>query len=121
MNIIQYTTYALRGNFPLKIHIPAESKWQSDCVRGLPKLQRVVTLMGMMPKLPVAGDSKEDIFCIHVTRDLEYVGYTSPNPQPQTAAPPLDTSTFAAGTGGLQFMQQLHTPIWFSDTGPSCC
>jgi hypothetical protein len=80
MNLIQWTSYASHGVFPLKIYIAADSKWKSNRVNALPKLQRVVTLTGTMPVLPNSAESKGDEFCITVTRDLEYVGWTSPNP-----------------------------------------
>ncbi|KAH9971794.1 hypothetical protein BGW80DRAFT_1253080 [Lactifluus volemus] len=89
MNLIQWTSYASH-----------DSKWKSNRVNALPKLQRVVTLTGTMPVLPNSAESKGDEFCITVTRDLEYVGWTSPNPPgPAPPKPALSHSHVASDIG----------------------
>jgi hypothetical protein len=91
MNVVQYTSYMQRGGFPMKIIIPAESKWQSDRLRALPKLPRVVTLTGILTNLPKTNETNEDVFGVTITRDLEYVGL----PDPGAVVPALSTSSIS--------------------------
>lgn len=74
MNVVQFTSYTQHGVFPTTVILPAESKWQNERKRALPKLPRVVTLTGTLIDLPKLGESGDQTFLISVSRDLEYVG-----------------------------------------------